>query len=84
MQDATSSTIHGQLPNFVYHVRPPRCGTSIVITFCSLMSVRWYTWPSSSTNAEKPVGETCTTQRPFSTARSLLDAICWVCSTVPV
>jgi hypothetical protein len=40
---ATNSTIHGQLPNFVYHVRPPRCGTSIVITFCSLTSVRWYT-----------------------------------------
>ena len=39
---------------------------------------------AGSTKAEKPVGDTCTTQRPVSMARSLLDATCWVCSTVPV
>src|SRR3954451_11795848 len=81
---ATRRITQGQLPKRVYQVRPPRIGTSIVITFCSDTSVRWYTLPWSSTNAENPVGETWTTHRPFSTARSLLDAICWLCSTVPV
>ena len=37
-----------------------------------------------STKALKPVGATCTTQRPVSMARSRDEAICWVCTIVPV
>ena len=36
------------------------------------------------TTAETPVGETWTPPRPDSTARSLLDATCWVCTIVHV
>jgi hypothetical protein len=35
-------------------------------------------------NALKPVGATCTTQRPVSIARNRDEAICWVCNTVHV
>ena len=72
------------VPSVWNHVVPSRSGTSVVITACSLMPVRCCTSPPSVTNAVKPVGDTCTTQRPFSTARSRLDATCWVCRTVPV
>ena len=37
-----------------------------------------------ATNALNPVGATCTSQRPFSMARSREDATCWVCTNVPV
>ena len=76
--------IHGQSPIVEYQVDPRRNGTSIVITLRSLTSVRWNTSPSGDTNAENPVGDTCTTQRPVSTARNLLEATCWVCRIVPV
>jgi len=38
----------------------------------------------AATNAENPVGDACTTQRPVSIARNRLDATCWVCTIVPV
>ena len=41
------------------------------------MPLRWATAPSGVTMAENPVGAACTTHRSVSTARSLLEAICW-------
>ena len=75
---------HGQSPIQADHVEPWRCAPAIVITNRSLTSVRLNTTTTGHTNAENPVRDTCTTQRPVSAARSLLEAICWVCRMVPV
>ena len=40
--------------------------------------------PSGSITAEKPVGATWTSQRSLSMARIRDEAICWVCTRVPV
>jgi hypothetical protein len=74
----------GRSPSAVYTVEPDRNGISRTITSCSLTAVRWCTSPAGDTKAEKPVGATCTTQRPVSTARSLDEAICWVWRMVQV
>ncbi len=75
-----------ELPEVAVHrgedARPEPLGQSL--SRASLTAVRSSTWPSSVTNALNPVGEACTTHRPFSTARSRLEATCWVCRMVPV
>jgi hypothetical protein len=76
--------MYGASPRFTYHVRPVRSSTLPRTIARSLTAVRSMTSPSGVTSSEKPVGETWTSHRPVSIARSRLDATCWLCRMVPV
>ena len=77
-------SMNGASPSREYQVRPDFNEIVLVMTRCSLTDVRSNTSPPGDTNALKPVGETCTTQRPFSIARSRDDATCCDCRIVPL
>ncbi len=83
-RSARSATMKMPSPRSVYQVRPSRNSMVSYSTLRSLTAVRCRTLPSESTIAVNPVGAACTTHRPFSIARSLLEATCWVCTIVPV
>ena len=78
------SATQGKSPVCEYQVRHPISGSVRVITSCSLTEVRSKTSPSGEMKALNPVGDTCTTQRFCSMARSRDDATCWLCNTVHV
>ena len=59
--------------------RRVRCTTAASLTAGALRAPR----RSGRRTRVKPVGATCTTQRPVSIARSRDDATCWVCTIVP-
>jgi hypothetical protein len=76
--------MNGASPRLTYHVRPVRSSMVPRTIARSLTAVRSITSPSGVTSSENPVGDTCTSHRPVSIARSRLDATCCVWTIVPV